>query len=749
MRFIVVAAELLLSGDSMTPYPRVDVFPFFGIQLPSKPDWSSPVDRSKTALAYLFRTVIGATIALMTWSQVNATSPQGVATPTTSPLAKATYLWHGTVHAQSTYASQELDGSPGTHAWTRKYRVVLLEIPTTSSRGVLLDGNWVSWPLNDLVPVSLEYEVDAYTVALPYRTGPAHGGLVATGAAVGTLSQSQLVKLSSDQYDRVGGTWGDMQRLVAPEAHTSIPSSWTRPGDYSASQGKAMESPGGYDIGFGLNGVDSTDEEKKALYDGITVTHLPMIAGAHRVSLNASEKADLETAGGFVSCMMILEPVHIFGFLERPDQDEVHGSHFYNQHDPEPNYSPPQVLVTWDFKRIPYQPFVQIEYQQKQDGSFVGPLMWFPHNEFVDFLVGHKQAPIDVRIRTIPEDAAIRWAIAPDGNHSGRINPNQGTSKEFSFTPNVQGVRPIVGADRPNFPMIGYTLTVHDEGGSRQLAQETIRQDSVSTLRQEYVDYQRLTVQFGLVPPVRERFGPIEALNGNFTIEEGRVVLYGNYLQDNTTLNGGWRDLALNTQQAYGGVVNLNSAYRNPQRNTRANGAATSIHMTGGAVDMKPVPRDVTHMVALHRAALDASGASEILLERAGGGAGGTILVPNKWRPPPAQHNFTVGRATIVVEDSDGDDLPDRVNEVTGEPRGGIPSATNLPYAGGGTANPPFRVTDSNRNGRIDPLEPLVFVHPLGGVAANTLSRYYDFSNGSGATHVHCATNEKPIPQTR
>lgn len=383
--------------------------------------------------------------------------------------------------------------------------------------------------------------------------------------------------------------------------------------------------------------------------------------------------------------------------------------------------------------------------------------MWLPHNDFKDFLVGHKQAPIDVRIRTIPEDVAIRWTIAPDGNHSGRINPNRGTSKDFSFTPNVEGVRPTRGARRPNVA-IAYTLTVHKEGGSQQLARETITQDTVSIMRQEYVDSrQPPTVEYGLVPPPRERFGPIEAFDGNFTCIDiqGDVVLYGNYIAQDRTLNGGWRELAINTQRAYGGVIDLNSAYRNPQRNAAppTPGAPTSIHMNGGAIDMDMEPQTISQMVRLHRAALAASGASEILLERAGGGPGGTILVPKNWRPPPAQHTFTAGTASVVVEDSNGDDLPDRVIELIAEPRGGIPSATNLPYVGGGTANPPFRITDTNRNGRIDPLEPLVLVHPLGRDAArretNALSRYYDFSNGAGASHVHCAIGNKPVAQTR
>lgn len=692
------------------------------------------------------RLLIAANMALMITGHLIAQTQPPAAT--TSPLAKATYLWHGTVHAQSVYASQELDGTPGQHNWTRKYVVVLLEIPTTSSKGILNDGNWISWPLNDIVPVSLKYEVDAFTDDQPYVRGPAYGGHLASGSASGTMTQSQLVHVVENAYSRAGGAWGEMQRLVSPQSPPSMPSSWTRPGDYYASMAKTMEARGGYDVYFGLRGVDATNEEEKSRYDGITLTYLPCVIP----DINVIDSAELETVEGFLRRVQILEPVHIFGFLDRPDQDEVHGSHTYNQHDPEANYSPPRVTVTWDFKRIPYQPFAQIEYQQKQDRSFVGPLMWLPHDDFTDFLVGHKQAPIDVRIQTIPEDAAIQWHIAPDRNHSGTITPNQGTSKQFSFSPNVQGVRPVLGSDRPNEP-VGYVITVHTEGGSQQLAQEVIRQDNISILRQEYVDYRRQTprrnVNYGLVPPARELFGPIEAFDGNFTIDEGRVVVYGNYHGQDLTLNGGWRELALNTQRAYRGTVNLNSAYRNPQRNTRANGAATSIHMTGGAVDMKAVPRNVTQMVALHRAAVTASGAAEILLERAGGGAGGTILVPKNWGPPPAQHRFAAGTAWVVVEDSDGDDLPDRVAELIAEPRGGIPSRTNLPYAGGGTLNPDFRVRDTNGNMQIDLLEPLVLVHPLGGAATNALSRYYDFGNGVGATHVHCATADVPIPQTR
>jgi uncharacterized protein YcbK (DUF882 family) len=88
--------------------------------------------------------------------------------------------------------------------------------------------------------------------------------------------------------------------------------------------------------------------------------------------------------------------------------------------------------------------------------------------------------------------------------------------------------------------------------------------------------------------PAARRFGDRRSAISHFW---GRDNL-GNYLPRQMTLNGGWRVMALNTQRDYNGVIDLNSAYRNPQRNTNVNGAALSIHMTGGAVDMDMEPQD-------------------------------------------------------------------------------------------------------------------------------------------------------------
>jgi hypothetical protein len=287
-----------------------------------------------------------------------------------------------------------------------------------------------------------------------------------------------------------------------------------------------------------------------------------------------------------------------------------------------------------------------------------------------------------------------------------------------------------------------------------------IEQDWISVLRQEYADYRRQTprrnVRFGLVPPSRERCGAIPPFTGSFTFRDGRVAAFGNYLRHNCTLNGGWRQLAVNTQADYGRVIDINSAYRNPQRNTAANGAALSIHMTGGAVDMDVEPQTVPEMVLLHRAVLRSSGGSEMLLERAGGPAGGEILFPKNWGPPPAAHTFTVGTVSVIVEDSDADDLPDRVvnveipdpdgppnpaAETNGMPRRGIPSTTLLAWGGGGTSNPSFQIEDTNGDTRISVGETLVLRYPAN--QRHPLRDYYE-----RATHVHCATTELPVEQT-
>jgi hypothetical protein len=686
---------------------------------------------------YLFRkSLLGLLVVLVQFEHVSARPIQvGDAADSSAPSANATYLWSGTIHAQSTYSSQESDGSPGKHFWTRSYSVMFAEVPTTSLRPALDDGNSVSWPINDLIPLQLSYEISAFTDDRPFVRGPAHGGFLVSGTAEGSLKRDALYRDPNGPKR----AQGSLLRLVAPQESPSFPATWPSLQARAESVGTTTMAPGSYEIYIEFQGAGFTSEETYFLYDGITVTHQP----SNYEPINADEEAELATPDGFLRCM-VLDPVVIFGVLEQPDQEEVSGSHSFAVYEPDPGQSAPQVLIAWNFRRTPYQPVVSIEYRQQQI-DFVGPTEFLSANEFSDFLVGHAQGPIEVRITTLPEDYAIQWTIEPEANYCGTVAPNQGTAKEFSFTPNVQAVRPTAGAREPN-PAIAYIFTVRNPIEERILLRETIRQDTICVMRQEYVDYRRQTprrnVNFGLIPPARELFSPDQEMGPSFTFEDGRDTVFGNYLSAPMTLNGGWRDLAMNTQRAYGGVVDLNSAYRNPQRNTAVDGSATSIHMTGGAIDMDMSPQTAPAMVRLHRAALSASGASEILLERAGGGAGGTLMFPKNWNPPPATHSFVVGNAAVVVEDSDGDDLPDRVSELIAEPRGGIRSNSNLVYSGGGTANPNFQIVDSNNNGRIDLMEGLVLVHPLNGRSRNSLIRYYQT-----ATHVHCATAELPREQ--
>jgi hypothetical protein len=379
---------------------------------------------------------------------------------------------------------------------------------------------------------------------------------------------------------------------------------------------------------------------------------------------------------------------------------------------------------------------VWIDY--KQPGATDGA-QWQPAHEFVDFLVGQAQQAVQVRIETDPANLPIRWTLVPVGNASGSVTPRTGQSKEFSFEPNVARVRIVNGSPnphpngsrQPNSP-VAYRLTVENSQNSTTLRQETIQQDRISILRQEFVDY-------GWQPPDRTDVGPAPALPSGLQLASD--FNWGNY--DPITLEGGWLFLAQQTQTALRDKIEINSAFRNPQRNRAIDGARRSVHMMGGAVDMDPVPDNAINMVKLHDAAF-ASGAVNILLERQGGRQGGVLLFPKNWRPPPGRHVFPVGQAMVEVEDSDGDGLPDRVIEIRAEPRNGIPGRTNLAYDGGGETNPDFRIRDTNNNGEIDPLEPLVLRYSLDGRQENALIEYY-----RAATHVHCDNGQlvQPLPR--
>lgn len=351
--------------------------------------------------------------------------------------------------------------------------------------------------------------------------------------------------------------------------------------------------------------------------------------------------------------------------------------------------------------------------------------------EYVDFLVGPNERGIPVEIDVCPDssDVSVRWRITPIGTHSGTVTPDSGSSKQFTFKPKVTAAqRPVAGSRTAN-AAVGYTIVAAATWNDQTVTKTAvIRQDDISRLRQEYVDFRAFgsPKKMTLSVPARAAVGPPIATT-NFT---GAEFNRGNY---DVVVNGGMQSHAQMTRTAYGSPITLTSAYRNPRRNKEVGGAANSVHMTGGAVDMVPATVTRANKVSLYRAALG-SGASLVLLEK-----GAKQLLPGNWSPPPASHAFIVPRIgapdwVIMVEDSTSDGLPDRVAMVSDL---NIPSSLMLLWDGNGTTNPLFRIGDTNRNGVINPNEPLQIIYQG---KTRPLSAVFDESS-----HTH-AQGDAPTP---
>jgi hypothetical protein len=122
-----------------------------------------------------------------------------------------------------------------------------------------------------------------------------------------------------------------------------------------------------------------------------------------------------------------------------------------------------------------------------------------PADEFVDFFVGLWQAPIKVTIRTDPPGVPLTWTVSPLGAHSGTVDPAEGTSTEFAFSPNVGQARALMrtASSRPN-AAVGYRVTVTVDGPVEpEVCVADVFQDERAVMRQEYVD-------FNVTPPSRD-----------------------------------------------------------------------------------------------------------------------------------------------------------------------------------------------------------------------------------------------------
>jgi hypothetical protein len=304
----------------------------------------------------------------------------------------------------------------------------------------------------------------------------------------------------------------------------------------------------------------------------------------------------------------------------------------------------------------------------------------------------------------------------------------------------MSGVRPTDGSTTPNFP-IAYQITVtatltvppsepvtatstapasEDDPGETPTTEtasdtETIAQDAPTTLQQEYVDY-------GLAVPSVVDATTIHS--DYFTADD--------FDQDSNyapwVVNNGMNTIADSIAKAYGGDVDMTSAYRDPQNNKYYNGATYSAHMAGDAVDLAPTDNTTANKVSLYRAALSTH-PGFVYLEKSAG-----PLLKANWEPPPANFYFQIGTATIQATGTSG--VPDTVVAVDQAPSSGVPiPLIPLNYNG---VN--FGITDKYGSNVIEPGDPLVF-QDANLTQFNTLTYYFEQSN-----HTHADGRILPQP---
>jgi hypothetical protein len=189
---------------------------------------------------------------------------------------------------------------------------------------------------------------------------------------------------------------------------------------------------------------------------------------------------------------------------------------------------------------------------------------------------------------------------------NGVVNTQSGGISTFTFSPSqisafvqfrrsnfTNGSEPEA---QPNTPL-SFDVAVSAQGQETRLSQSglgTLMQDETDTLRQEYVDYRTIYRGSSFTP---QRADVVPSLGGRYNT--------GNYgVQLSRDLDSTFQEILQAYQVStitFGGVtaalpdtatITVNSGFRNPQRN-KAVGSKypqTSIHMFGGALDLKPVP---------------------------------------------------------------------------------------------------------------------------------------------------------------
>jgi hypothetical protein len=380
-----------------------------------------------------------------------------------------------------------------------------------------------------------------------------------------------------------------------------------------------------------------------------------------------------------------------------------------------------------------------------------------PYSQFSNFVAGPDQDPITVSIQA-SSGAEISWTLVPADPSAGTylVDPSThqstnimtGTSSQFQFQLGIINSLRQTPAKAPNAPL-AFTLTVNaslvepppppamctgpghtvvSPNGITTTISDTIVQDQISEIRQEYEDYKGYKVN-GKTFSV-----PVPAYNDFVVLQAFASPSYPNPGYVPKSVVNGAEKLTNAIQAAYGHTVTVKSAYRDPKRNFAVNGQATSNHMLGLAVDLAPASRTQSDMLSLYLTALKVN-PGEVLLE-----SSSTVLLPRNWQPPTPDANgqFTFSYKGIPITlAGDSDHLPDTVSSVAGKiPKGVVFAAI------GGVG---FEVL-GNSHDLVTAGDQVVATY-TNGSKHTTTDPLIDFFD-SDADHVHAAYTTPPTDST-
>ncbi len=212
-------------------------------------------------------------------------------------------------------------------------------------------------------------------------------------------------------------------------------------------------------------------------------------------------------------------------------------------------------------------------------------------------------------IGVVTADVPVLWAVQSLNGagpavviDSQPVNSDASGNSIFSFSPaqisafvNFRKAHFTQGSSgAPNDPLnfevvataLNQTVTLSKSGVG------TLKQDDIDTLRQEYVDYKTI-YQGG--PYIPQRTDVVPSLGNGYNKGNYDVQLDKNLVSTFQAILQAYQGSTI----TFGGVtatlpataqITVNSGYRNPQRNKAAGSIypQTSIHMFGGALDLKP-----------------------------------------------------------------------------------------------------------------------------------------------------------------